>query len=106
VSRKWARRAEATAAQPAPEVETVGPALTEAVAAVAVAAFEGPEVRVHLDRAVEAPGEEPACTRLTTFDSLRWRCACGASGRVPRTPGGMPDTSGDVLRHLPGVSRE
>ena len=96
MSRKWARRADATAAQPAPEVETVGPALAEAVVAVVVAAVE----------AQEPPGEAPACTRLTTYDSLRWRCACGATGRVPRTPGGMPDTSGDVLRHQPGVSKE
>jgi len=46
------------------------------------------------------------CTRFMSFDSIRWRCACGASGPVGRTNDGIPDTSGDILRHQPGVSKE
>lgn len=46
------------------------------------------------------------CSRFVTFDSLRWRCACGASGRVGRTADGIPDTSGDILLHRPGESKE
>jgi hypothetical protein len=62
-------------------------------------------------QAVEAAASLPRpagtdCTAFVTYDSLRWRCNCGASGRVGRTADGIPDTSGDILRHLPGVSKE
>lgn len=78
------------------ESETTAAAADAAPLALAAVASAPPPTEV---RAAD-------CNRFVSFDSLRWRCACGASGRVGRTPDGMPDTSGDVLRHPAGVSKE
>lgn len=57
---------------------------------------------------VEDLHQEPAqpetaiCDRLLTYDSVFWRCGCGATGRVGRTSEGMPAIDAAVRRHPPG----
>lgn len=48
----------------------------------------------------------PACDRLLIHDSLRWTCACGASGRVGRTSDGIPYLDAELVRHTPGETKE
>jgi hypothetical protein len=45
------------------------------------------------------------CERLVSHDSLRWRCACGASGPVARSNDGIPYVTEEILRHTPGEVR-
>ena len=78
----------------------------EAVALVVATPGLPREVVEHAVREEIAAAGAPDCTRFVTYDSLRWHCNCGASGRVGRTADGIPDTSGDILRHQPGVSKE
>lgn len=49
---------------------------------------------------------EPPCTRFVQHDSLHWTCACGATGRVGRSPDGMPFVTDELLRHQPGETKE
>lgn len=71
--------------------------------------------------ALPAPGADPpkaqaapaptatenlrVCARLVQHDSLRWECACGASGPVARSGDGIPYVDAEVLRHAPGERR-
>lgn len=46
------------------------------------------------------------CSRkIVHFDSLFWRCACGATGRVGRSNDGIPFVNDEVLAHAPGENR-
>lgn len=46
------------------------------------------------------------CGRRITWNSCRWICACGGSGRLGRDADGMPYVDDDVLRHQPGETKE
>jgi hypothetical protein len=86
-------------------------AITDPLAQLVATPPPGPEpipgAAVALQEAIPAVESATAdCDRFISFDSIRWRCACGATGRVGRTNDGIPDTSGDVLRHQPGESKE
>ena len=90
----------------APQAE--GVTITESRGAV-VETLTSASAKEVLEAAEAPPLPRPAetnCTRFVIYDSLRWHCNCGASGRVGRTADGIPDTSGDILRHQPGVSKE
>ena len=54
----------------------------------------------------EPASPEPHCERLVQNDSLRWTCACGASGLVGRSVDGIPYVNAEILRHEPGETKE
>jgi hypothetical protein len=59
---------------------------------------EGLELRV-------VPAPPKSCDRLIVRDSIRWHCACGASGPVGRSKDGIPYVDGEILAHEPGEQR-
>ena len=88
------RRSKRTAPKPAPakDPRTPPPATAdEATVSAAVAPREAPP---------------PGCQRQINPDSLRGRCACGASGPVGRSVDGIPFVNAEMLRHEPGETKE
>lgn len=53
-----------------------------------------------------APAAQPCGRQLVERDSIRWRCACGAAGRVGRDADGIPYLTDELLRHEPGEQKE
>lgn len=49
----------------------------------------------------ERPFRDAHCDRLVQHDSLRWWCACGASGLTGRSPDGIPYVTDEILAHYP-----
>ena len=56
-------------------------------------------------KAPTAPASVPLCDRLVQHNSLRWNCACGASGSVDRSADGIPYVDDEMLRHEPGETK-
>ncbi len=75
---------------------------------IPAAAPAAPPAPVEDPRVLASVAESPPvrCGRLVQHDSLRWRCACGGSGPVGRSPDGMPYVNDEMLRHAPGERKE
>lgn len=47
----------------------------------------------------------PRCRRMVRHDSLKWTCACGASGPVGRSADGIPYVNAAMLEHVTGETK-
>ena len=55
--------------------------------------------------AVRAETPPPPCRRMVRHDSIKWTCACGASGPVGRSVDGMPYVNSVILEHVTGETK-
>lgn len=45
------------------------------------------------------------CKRMVRHDSIKWTCACGASGPVGRSADGIPYVNAAMLEHATGETK-